>query len=117
MADVAAAGAGAEHKYLFNVSMSCGGCSGAVERVLKKLEGKEHGTFHSTHSTHSFTHKLPPAYLHTHTRAHTHTHIYTDEANGPCLHKRASRHQGSMSRTRITQTTPIPSPPFFTSLT
>jgi copper chaperone CopZ len=27
------------HKYQFNVSMSCGGCSGAVERVLKKLEG------------------------------------------------------------------------------
>ena len=31
--------AGAEHKYVFNVSMSCGGCSGAVDRVLKKLEG------------------------------------------------------------------------------
>lgn len=29
----------AEHNYVFNVSMSCGGCSGAVERVLKKLEG------------------------------------------------------------------------------
>lgn len=29
----------AEHKYKFNVSMSCGGCSGAVERVLKKLDG------------------------------------------------------------------------------
>ncbi|RMZ85362.1 hypothetical protein DV737_g824, partial [Chaetothyriales sp. CBS 132003] len=29
----------AEHNYKFNVSMSCGGCSGAVERVLKKLEG------------------------------------------------------------------------------
>ncbi|KAL1986660.1 hypothetical protein VTN96DRAFT_6038 [Rasamsonia emersonii] len=28
-----------EHTYKFNVSMSCGGCSGAVERVLKKLEG------------------------------------------------------------------------------
>ncbi|KAK4040325.1 heavy-metal-associated domain-containing protein [Parachaetomium inaequale] len=28
-----------EHKYQFNVSMSCGGCSGAVDRVLKKLEG------------------------------------------------------------------------------
>jgi copper chaperone len=28
-----------EHHYKFNVSMSCGGCSGAVERVLKKLEG------------------------------------------------------------------------------
>uniref|UniRef100_A0A093XHT8 Metal homeostasis factor ATX1 n=1 Tax=Talaromyces marneffei PM1 TaxID=1077442 RepID=A0A093XHT8_TALMA len=28
----------AEHQYKFNVSMSCGGCSGAVERVLKKLD-------------------------------------------------------------------------------
>ncbi|MCJ1380584.1 Cytosolic copper metallochaperone [Xylographa soralifera] len=29
----------AENHYKFNVSMTCGGCSGAVERVLKKLEG------------------------------------------------------------------------------
>lgn len=28
-----------EHKYKFNVTMTCGGCSGAVERVLKKMEG------------------------------------------------------------------------------
>ncbi|MCJ1374296.1 Cytosolic copper metallochaperone [Loxospora ochrophaea] len=28
-----------DHHYKFNVSMSCGGCSGAVERVLKKLDG------------------------------------------------------------------------------
>ncbi|EFQ31621.1 heavy-metal-associated domain-containing protein [Colletotrichum graminicola] len=28
-----------EHTYKFNISMSCGGCSGAVDRVLKKLEG------------------------------------------------------------------------------
>lgn len=28
------------HTYKFNVSMSCSGCSGAVDRVLKKLEGK-----------------------------------------------------------------------------
>lgn len=28
-----------EHHYKFNVQMSCGGCSGAVERVLKKLDG------------------------------------------------------------------------------
>ncbi|KAK1772337.1 heavy-metal-associated domain-containing protein [Phialemonium atrogriseum] len=28
-----------DHTYKFNVSMSCGGCSGAVDRVLKKLEG------------------------------------------------------------------------------
>lgn len=30
----------ADHEYKFNVSMSCGGCSGAIERVLKKLEGR-----------------------------------------------------------------------------
>jgi len=29
----------AEHNYKFNVTMTCGGCSGAVERVLKKLDG------------------------------------------------------------------------------
>lgn len=28
-----------QHTYKFNISMSCGGCSGAVDRVLKKLEG------------------------------------------------------------------------------
>jgi copper chaperone len=31
--------AAAEHKYQFNVSMSCGGCSGAIDRVLKRMEG------------------------------------------------------------------------------
>ncbi|KAI2466094.1 hypothetical protein F4781DRAFT_406844 [Annulohypoxylon bovei var. microspora] len=30
-----------EHTYKFNVSMSCSGCSGAVNRVLGKLEGVE----------------------------------------------------------------------------
>ena len=29
----------AEHNYNFNITMTCGGCSGAVERVLKKLDG------------------------------------------------------------------------------
>jgi len=29
----------AEHTYKFNVSMSCSGCSGAVNRVLGKLDG------------------------------------------------------------------------------
>ncbi|KAF2127356.1 hypothetical protein P153DRAFT_387899 [Dothidotthia symphoricarpi CBS 119687] len=29
------------HTYKFNVAMSCGGCSGAIERVLKKLDGVE----------------------------------------------------------------------------
>ncbi|KLJ10320.1 hypothetical protein EMPG_14301 [Blastomyces silverae] len=28
-----------QHEYKFNVTMSCGGCSGAIERVLKKLDG------------------------------------------------------------------------------
>ena len=28
-----------DHTYKFNVTMSCGGCSGAVDRVLKKLDG------------------------------------------------------------------------------
>jgi len=36
---VGAAAGENEHKYVFNVNMPCGGCSGAVERVLKKLEG------------------------------------------------------------------------------
>ncbi|KAI9664796.1 MAG: Cytosolic copper metallochaperone [Bathelium mastoideum] len=29
----------AEHNYKFNVTMSCSGCSGSVERALKKLDG------------------------------------------------------------------------------
>ncbi|PBP24991.1 copper chaperone [Diplocarpon rosae] len=29
----------ADHTYKFNVSMSCGGCSGAITRVLTKLDG------------------------------------------------------------------------------
>lgn len=28
-----------EHHYKFNITMTCGGCSGAVERVLKRLDG------------------------------------------------------------------------------
>lgn len=27
------------HTYEFNVTMTCGGCSGAIDRVLGKLEG------------------------------------------------------------------------------
>ncbi|KAH9458849.1 hypothetical protein MJO29_009935 [Puccinia striiformis f. sp. tritici] len=34
-----AAASGTEQTYLFNVAMSCGGCSGAIERTLKKQEG------------------------------------------------------------------------------
>jgi len=29
----------AAHHYHFDIAMSCGGCSGAVERVLKKTDG------------------------------------------------------------------------------
>ncbi|KAH7183055.1 uncharacterized protein B0J16DRAFT_270322 [Fusarium flagelliforme] len=29
------------HTYEFNIAMSCGGCSGAIDRVLKKLDGVE----------------------------------------------------------------------------
>ncbi|KAH7143111.1 heavy metal-associated domain-containing protein [Fusarium sp. MPI-SDFR-AT-0072] len=29
------------HTYEFNITMSCGGCSGAIDRVLKKLDGVE----------------------------------------------------------------------------
>ncbi|RQM07535.1 hypothetical protein DH86_00002839 [Scytalidium sp. 3C] len=29
----------AEHTYKFNVTMTCSGCSGAVDRVLKRLDG------------------------------------------------------------------------------
>lgn len=36
MADTTQSG---EHHYTFHVKMTCGGCSGAVERVLKKTEG------------------------------------------------------------------------------
>ncbi|TFY79406.1 hypothetical protein EWM64_g4605 [Hericium alpestre] len=28
-----------EHQYKFDVKMTCSGCSGAVDRVLKKTEG------------------------------------------------------------------------------
>lgn len=39
------------HTYKFNVTMSCGGCSGAVNRVLGKLEGRP---LPSTPFPHSF---------------------------------------------------------------
>lgn len=29
----------AKHTYEFDVTMTCGGCSGAIDRVLKKLDG------------------------------------------------------------------------------
>jgi len=32
----------APHHYKFNIQMNCGGCSGAIDRVLKKTEGEHH---------------------------------------------------------------------------
>ncbi|KAL9630761.1 MAG: hypothetical protein Q9164_006253, partial [Protoblastenia rupestris] len=29
----------AQHHYKFDITMTCSGCSGAIERVLKKTEG------------------------------------------------------------------------------
>ncbi|KAH6604896.1 antioxidant and metal homeostasis factor [Trichoderma cornu-damae] len=29
------------HTYEFDITMTCGGCSGAIDRVLKKLDGVE----------------------------------------------------------------------------
>jgi copper chaperone len=37
------------HTYKFNIAMSCGGCSGAVERVLKKLDGELSRLPHGSH--------------------------------------------------------------------
>ncbi|KAG6029547.1 hypothetical protein E4U19_000911 [Claviceps sp. Clav32 group G5] len=31
----------ATHTYEFNVTMTCGGCSGAIERVLSRMDGIE----------------------------------------------------------------------------
>lgn len=40
----------AEHNYKFDVTMSCGGCSGAVTRVLTKLDGRPSSSFPPSHS-------------------------------------------------------------------
>jgi copper chaperone CopZ len=48
----------AEHNYKFNVTMTCGGCSGAVERVLKKLDGKYFPPSPSLPSLSSSSHPL-----------------------------------------------------------
>jgi len=50
-----------EHTYKFNVAMSCGGCSGAITRVLNKLDGKY--TRARTHR-HSQTNRWHQAYQH-----------------------------------------------------
>ncbi|KAA1099399.1 Cytosolic copper metallochaperone [Puccinia graminis f. sp. tritici] len=39
MSEAAATSSGPEQQYKFNVAMTCSGCSGAVERALKKQEG------------------------------------------------------------------------------
>jgi len=51
------------HTYKFNVAMSCGGCSGAVERVLKKLEGRSAwpGSHHAPRFHHVPVQPLTPA--------------------------------------------------------
>lgn len=40
-----------QHEYKFNITMSCGGCSGAVDRVLKKLDGKRSAPLSSANNT------------------------------------------------------------------
>lgn len=44
-----------EHVYKFNVTMSCSGCSGAIDRVLKKLDGMSTLKFRFPSSTFSTT--------------------------------------------------------------
>jgi copper chaperone CopZ len=51
-----------EHNYKFNVTMTCGGCSGAVERVLKKMDGEL--PFPSLPDTSTLVRNLLPAGLH-----------------------------------------------------
>ena len=52
------------HHYKFDITMTCSGCSGAVERVLKKTEGLSATLIPTTHIPHS---QLPfhfmPAYM------------------------------------------------------
>ncbi|RCI14451.1 hypothetical protein L249_6129 [Ophiocordyceps polyrhachis-furcata BCC 54312] len=47
------------HKYEFNVVMTCGGCSGAVDRVLKKLDGVESYEVSLENQTATVTTDLP----------------------------------------------------------
>lgn len=34
----------APHHYKFNIKMTCSGCSGAIDRVLKKTEGLQYSS-------------------------------------------------------------------------
>lgn len=63
------------HTYEFNVTMSCGGCSGAIDRVLKKLEGMSPLSSHHL----SMCFPLSPAVA----GAALKTHIKNDR-NTPC---------------------------------
>lgn len=49
----------APHHYKFNIKMNCSGCSGAVDRVLKKTEGLQY--LSSEHP--AFTARAPVSYL------------------------------------------------------
>ena len=49
----------AEHNYKFNITMTCGGCSGAVERVLKKLEGKSDRIGRTSYFSYSLSYLSP----------------------------------------------------------
>ncbi len=40
----------AAHHYKFDITMTCSGCSGAVERVLKKTEGLSATLISATHT-------------------------------------------------------------------
>lgn len=51
----------AEHTYKFGVSMSCGGCSGAVNRVLGKLEGLCITNLHLMSTSHSAPLEVAPS--------------------------------------------------------
>lgn len=48
-----------EHKYVYGVSMSCKGCSGAVERVLGKLDGSSFYLLPRLPLSRNFTHPHP----------------------------------------------------------
>ncbi|CAO3595810.1 unnamed protein product [Absidia cylindrospora] len=43
-------------QYLFTVEMSCSGCSGAVERALGKLQGKNNNNMSDHHILGTFSH-------------------------------------------------------------
>ena len=66
----------AAHNYHFAITMTCGGCSGAIERVLKRMDGVDFliPLFPPTSLTppHSPTHSLPHLLPTHHPKAHHH---------------------------------------------